>query len=58
MSYGIPVVQPAGGHALYIDTKTFLPDIPPHEYPGHSVACEIYLLGGVRAVDLELLLSV
>ena len=52
MSYGIPVVQPAGGHALYIDAKTFLPDIPPHEYPGHSVACEIYLLGGVRAVEL------
>ena len=37
---------------MYIDAKTFLPDIPPHEYPGHSVACEIYLLGGVRAVEL------
>ena len=52
LSYGIPVVQPAGGHALYIDAKTFLPNIPPHEYPGHSVACEIYLLGGVRVVEL------
>ena len=52
LSYDIPVVQPAGGHALYIDAKTFLPNIPPHEYPGHSVACEIYLIGGVRAVEL------
>jgi len=52
IQYGIPIVQPAGGHALYIDAKTFLPNIPPHEYPGHSVACELYLLGGVRGVEL------
>ena len=52
LSYGIPIVQPAGGHALYIDAKTFVPHIPPHQYPGHSVACEIYLIGGVRAVEL------
>ena len=45
-------MQPAGGHALYIDAKTFLPHIPPHQYPGHSLACEIYLIGGVRAVEL------
>ena len=49
---GIPIVQPAGGHALYIDAKNFVPHIPPHQYPGHSVACEIYLIGGVRAVEL------
>ena len=54
LSYGIPIVQPAGGHALYIDAKTFVPHIPPHQYPGHSVACEIYLIGGVRAVELGL----
>ena len=52
LEYGIPTVQPAGGHALYIDAKTFLPHIPPHQYPGHSLACEIYLIGGVRAVEL------
>jgi tryptophanase len=52
LEYGIPIVQPAGGHALYIDAKTFLPHIPPHQYPGHSLACEIYLIGGVRAVEL------
>lgn len=52
IEYGIPVVQPAGGHALYIDAKTFLPNIPPHQYPGHAVACEIYLIGGVRGVEL------
>ena len=52
LSYDIPIVQPAGGHALYIDAKTFVPHIPSHQYPGHSVACEIYLIGGVRAVEL------
>ena len=52
LEYEIPIVQPAAGHALYIDAKTFLPHIPPHQYPGHSLACEIYLIGGVRAVEL------
>ena len=42
ISYGLPIVQPAGGHA-YIDAKTFLPDIPPHQYPGQAVVCELYL---------------
>ena len=46
--YGIPVVQPAGGHALYLDAKTYLPHIPPHEYPGQAIVCEMYLLGGIR----------
>ena len=50
--YGIPVVQPAGGHALYIDAKTFLPHIPPHEYPGQAIVCEMYLLGGIRCAEI------
>ena len=52
ISYGLPIVQPAGGHALYIDAKTFLPDIPPHQYPGQAVVCELYLLGGIRTAEL------
>ena len=50
--YGIPVVQPAGGHALYLDAKTYLPHIPSHEYPGQAIVCEMYLLGGIRCAEI------
>ncbi|NUN70817.1 MAG: tryptophanase, partial [Bacteroidetes bacterium] len=47
---GIPILQPPGGHAVYIDAKQFLPHIPPHQYPGQAVACELYRVGGIRTV--------
>ncbi len=49
---GIPIIEPPGGHAVYIDAKRFLPNVPPHEYPGQSIVCEIYLEGGVRGVEI------
>ena len=49
---GIPIIEPPGGHAIYIDAKRFLPHVPPYEYPGQSIVCEIYLDGGVRAVEI------
>lgn len=49
---GIPIIEPPGGHAIYIDAKRFLPDIPPDKYPGQSIVCELYLEGGVRAVEI------
>jgi tryptophanase len=49
---GIPIIEPPGGHAVYIDAKRFLPHVPPHQYPGQSVVCEIYLEGGVRGVEI------
>lgn len=36
---GVPVMQPAGGHAVYIDAKEFLPHIPTHQYPGQLIGC-------------------
>ena len=49
---GIPILQPPGGHAIYIDAKQFLPNIPPSQYPGQSVVCELYTIGGIRSVEI------
>ncbi|MBK7525671.1 MAG: tryptophanase [Saprospiraceae bacterium] len=49
---GVPVMRPAGGHAVYLDAKVFLPHIPPDKYPGVSLICELYKKGGIRAVEI------
>lgn len=49
---GIPIIQPAGGHAIYIDAKEFLNHIPLDQYPGQALVCELFRLGGIRCVEI------
>ena len=49
---GLPCLQPAGGHAVYIDARALLPHIPPLEYPGQSLAVALYEVGGIRSCEI------
>jgi len=49
---GVPVMQPAGGHAVYLDAKDFLRHIPVHQYPGQALAAALYVEGGIRSVEI------
>jgi tryptophanase len=56
-SCGIPMLEPFGGHAIFIDAKRFFPNIPKEEYVAQTLAIELYLEGGVRGVEIGTLLA-
>jgi tryptophanase len=52
MAAGVPIVRPAGGHAVYLDARALLPHVPPLAYPGQSLAIALYEAGGIRGCEI------
>ena len=53
---GVPIIQPPGGHAIYIDARAFLPHVPPPQFPGVALAAALYVEGGIRSVEIGTLM--
>jgi tryptophanase len=49
---GVPLLEPTGGHGVYLDAKRFAPHIKPENFPGQAIAVEIYKEGGIRCCEI------
>ncbi len=56
MAAGVPIVRPPGGHAIYLDARSLLPQVPPLQYPGVAIVNALYLEAGIRGVEIGTLM--
>lgn len=57
VDFGVPVQKPFGGHAIFLDANKFVPKIPREEYRAQALAIEIYIVGGIRGVEIGTVLA-
>jgi len=57
IKFGVPVLQPIGGHAVFLDANKFVPTIPREEYRAQALAIELYIIGGIRGVEIGTVLA-
>jgi len=57
VEFGVPVQQPFGGHAIFLDANKFVPTIPRDEYRAQALAIELYIVGGIRSVEIGTILA-
>jgi tyrosine phenol-lyase len=51
LDWGIPIVQPIGGHAIFLDARRFYPQVPQNQFPAQALAADLFVEGGIRAME-------